>query len=85
MGDGDPALSQDGIVAQPIQQGYHPNVVVSGDQNVITLGHQGAAIQQTLPQKLAKHSIWYWIVHFVLGLAAAAVVELLFIWLKAKP
>lgn len=58
-----------------LQQGYSPNVVISGSQNVVTVGHQqGAVAQHTWPQKLASHSLWYWIVHFLIGVLAAGLV-----------
>ena len=81
MPNGDQPVEAEGQEAAgpqgAFQQHYQPaTVVVSGSQNTVMVGQQGPVAQQhlALPLRLASHNFWYWIIHFLIGLAAALVV-----------
>ncbi len=58
--------------AQPVANYQPASVVISGGEgHVVNVGQAGPSIkQQTWPQRLASHTIGYWVFHFVLALAA---------------
>jgi hypothetical protein len=73
------ALIQPEIPPAPVQGNYQPaSVTISGGSgHIVNVGQEGPTIhQQTWPQKLASHSVGYWLVHFLIGVLAGAAVEM---------
>ena len=61
-----------------LPQGFHVGISLDNSPGAnISVGQEGKiTVQQpTLPEKLAKHSLGYWLVHFLIGVLAAAIVE----------
>jgi len=70
-----------------VQGNFQPaSVTISGGTgHVVNVGQESPNMRQlTLPQKLTNHSIGYWLVHFVIALLGAAMVEGIVFWFSKR-